>query len=284
VVPEAELEVTLRRCCCTPPTGEGCCFSFSVTATHYQDCKLECTVITCDRGFPEPCESSQSFGVVNTYTSNPGPVGPQQFVVSTAPPPFPSCDCYGDVCTYTWTPGTITFTRTVYFALGCTGPIPQNTPTGDIAVGRRDAPACPSLLFCNCCGVAGDPSVVTIGYTGTIPPQTVSGDCGDATYNNGYPAPYAWTTSYYAHYCWDPDSPCTMTLVALDVQYIKANPSFGPDAFLGGDCDCGTNDAGVCNPVTAARYCAPFTGLGATIYGLAGSPPMTITGTPCPCA
>lgn len=278
--------MTQRRCCCGSG-GQGCCFTFNVTATHMQSCTLLTTVTNCEKE-TEFC-TIKSFSVTNAYTLQVGALQPQQFVVSTEPDPENPCDCYGQRCVYTWTPTGITFNRQVNFTLGCTGSIPQ-TPTGEIVVGRESAPLCPGLAlpFCGCCGPPFV-SLVTIAYSACIPAQTVSGACGDALYYNiqNFGDKFAWCTTFRAYYCWDSRTPCTLTLKAIEGSGGAAQPSTGP-GIAGDDCDCNNGSGNMiisppC-PIPQLMFCAPFTaGNAALIYQLAGQPPMTITGSSCAC-
>ena len=280
--------MSYRRCCCQEVGGPGCCFSFELTASHWQATTLSCTVTTCNipvEGNPS-CDQLESFGVQNLFTAACGLLQPQQFVVSTPPAgPDQLCECYDQVCTYTWTPPYTTFTRQVSFTLGCSPTlVPQSSTTGSISVGIRDAPPCPGTAFCGCCGVAGDPSVVSIGYWDVFTGQTVSGACGTAPYSNGG-FNEAWSTQWTAHYCWDPDVPCLLTLKKIEVTgQANALPSYGPGAFGTNECDCENNTVTSPGTTCVTSACAPFTGPGeGALYALAGSPPMTISGTPCAC-
>jgi hypothetical protein len=75
-----------------------------------------------------------------------------------------------------------------------------------------------------------------------------------------------------------------MDLVAIEMDAPDPMVSYGPDAFLGpGSCDCENNEViDNCN-IPASAWCAPFTGDGATVYQLAGQPPMTLYGSGCAC-
>lgn len=275
-----------KRCCCAAGGGPGCCFTFSVTASHIQYCAVQCTVTNCSKPGAGDCETIESFSVSNSYTSALAALGAQQFVVSTET--NDPCRCYGQRCVYTWNPGAVTFARTVNFTLGCGGSIPQ---TGtNIGVSRQQAPECPGLAYpgCGCCGPPYF-YIVNIVYSAIIPTQTVSGACGAAEYWNlwDFGAKNAWQTSFTARYCWDSRVPCTLTLKALEGFAITPMASTGP-GIPGDDCDC--NDglgnsiiATPCNP-PALAFCAPFTGGNAALlYALAGSPPMTLTGSNCAC-
>lgn len=275
-----------KRCCCAAGGGPGCCFTFSVTASHIQSCSLQCTVTNCDIVTPK-C-TIRSFSVNNAYTAALGALGAQQFVVSTPPNPENPCDCYGQRCVYTWNPGAITFARTVNFTLGCGGSIPQ---TGtNIVVSREQAIACPGLTFpfCGCCGTTFN-WLIRITYFATIPTQTVSGACGTAEYWNlwNFGNKDAWSSQFEAYYCWDSREPCTLTLKSLQAWPGVANASTGP-GIAGDDCDCNAGlGNSIINPACAVPttgFCAPFTGGNAALlYALAGSPPMTLTGSSCSC-
>lgn len=281
--------MTQRRCCCGSG-GDGCCFTFSVTASHIQYCSIQCTVTNCSKPGIEPCATIESFSVSNAYTSTLAALAAQQFVVSTEPDPGEQCRCYGQRCVYTWNPSGINFTRTVNFTMGCTGSIPQSSSTGQIGVSRQQAPECPGVAY-PACGCCGPPFLylVIIQWSATIPTQTVTGACGTVEYWNLWDlgAKNAWSTTFRAYYCWDSRTPCTLTLKALEGNAITPAASTGP-GIPGDDCDCndGLGNSIIttpCNP-PALAFCAPFTaGNAALMYQLAGQPPLTLTGSSCAC-
>lgn len=266
-----------RRCCCGG--GGNCyCFCFEVTAKHVQQCALTCAVTPCTISEDE----CRSFTVNNTYTPGLAELGPQQFVVATDPEPN-TCDCYGEACVYTWTPSSTTFNRDLCFTATGSTPLPQSSSSGDISVLFQNAPACPA--GCNtCCGP--NRYIYRITYSAVIDAQTVSGACGNVTYINigTLPDGDAWLTSFVVEYCYDPDSdPCTMTLFRINGTGIDALASYGPDQATGDSCDCGGTVGADCTFTATGSNCVPFTGTFATLYTLAGSPPMTLTCSKCEC-
>ena len=277
-----------RRCCCASG-GDGCCFTFNVTASHAQFSTLNCVVTNCELPGGGDCETIKSFSVTNNYTNcNLATLGAQQFVVSTPPAGADAnCECYDQRCVYTWNPTGITFTRQLNFTLGCTGSLPQTSSTGEIVVSRVTAPPCPlpNFPYCGCCGGPRF-STVTIGYTASIVNQVVTGACGPVEYWNYWSGKLAWVTSFTLTYCWDNQNPCTLTLKSIQVGATSPNLSGGP-GISGDDCDCngglGNTIVGTTCPPTTGSFCAPFTGAGAVAYQLAGNPPMTISGSPCSC-
>jgi len=275
VVPE-ERQVSQRRCCCGG--GGNCyCFCFEVTAKHAQQCALTCTVTPCTISEDE----CRSFTVTNTYTPGLAEVSSQQFVVATEPDAG-TCDCYGESCVYTWTPSGTTFDRDVCF-LADNASIAQTSTSGNISVAQTNAPACPG--GCNiCCGT--NRYIYSISYVGYIPAATVSGACGDVTYVNVGTAPSgsAWQTTYTIDYCYAPNvDPCTMTLFRISGGGINALASYGPDQGTGADCDCGGTVGATCSWTATGSNCVPLSGDFATLYTLAGSPPMTLTCYKCEC-
>lgn len=267
-----------RRCCCGGSGGNCYCFCFEVTAKHVQQCALTCSVTPCTISEDE----CRSFTVNNTYTPGLAELGPQQFVVATDPDPN-TCDCYGESCVYTWTPSSTTFARDICFTAINFSTIPQTTSSGEIGVAFNNAPACPG--GCNtCCGP--NRYIYRITYYAYIPAQTVTGACGDVTYVNlgTPPSGNAWYTEFQVEYCYYPDAdPCTMTLFRISGSGIDALASYGPDQGTGDSCDCGGTVGADCTFTATGSNCVPFTGTFATLYTLAGSPPMTLTCSKCEC-
>ena len=276
-----------RRCCCTPQ-GEAFCFCFEVNATHGQYCTLQNDIVNCTFNAVGCDDPVPSWYVVNNYRSSIGPLGPQQFVVATAPAIYQPCDCRTNWCksVYTWTNENNAFKRQVCFTLGCgPGSIPQTSSTGEINVVRFDAPGCPGGAYCGCCGTQTD--VVRITYEDYIPTATVNGDCGTVSYGSIGFGNDAWFTQFTLYYCWNwggtGATPCTLTLTRMEMQTYTAPQSSH-------NVDCGAEDVGgpcqtqydTCSaPVQS--WCAPFTGDAAIVYALAGSPPMTLDCRSCEC-
>jgi hypothetical protein len=268
-----------RTCCCEGGEGD-VCFKFAVNAKHLQYCTLTCVVIPCVVYRDESCPASDSFGVANTYTRALGTLQPQQFVVSRA---GETCSC-GIPCVYTWTPPENSWDTSICFKMnglggqcfGCPEIIDSN-PVGSINVILGGPLTCPQV--CGCCGTGT--RFVSIEYSRTVPEVTVQGDCGDVVIGG---LTSAWTTSYTAQYCWDVSNPCTMTLFRI---FAGSNayfaPSYGPDAFAGDNCDCGTNTSNGCDTSTSGSNCYPNTGDWATLYAAAGSPPATLNCGSCKC-
>ena len=281
-----------RRCCCTPQ-GEAYCFCFEVDATHGQFCTLQNDIVNCSFTAVGCDDPVPSWYVVNNYRSSIGPLGPQQFVVASEPPTPQPCDCRTNWCksVYTWTNPDNSFKRQLCFTLGCgPGAIPQSSSTGDISVVRFDAPNCPGGAYCGCCGTQTD--IVRITYEAEIPAATVNGECGTVTYTyaggaGGFGGG-AWFTRFTAYYCWvwggsQNPTPCKLTLTRIDMTTPNAPQSSNGDVCgateFGGPCE---TQYDTCS-VPASSWCAPFTGDGAIVYGLAGSPPMTLDCRSCEC-
>jgi hypothetical protein len=276
--------VSRRRCCCTTE-GEDYCFCFEINATHGQFCTLECDITNCqftDSGCDDPVPS---WYVTNNYKPNIGPLGPQSFVVATAPPTYQPCDCRTNWCksVYTWTNANNNFKRQLCFTLGCGGAtVPQTTSTGDIGVTRFNAPACPGGAYCGCCGT--QTSIIQISYTGYLAAASVSGPCGTVSFEYAAGSG-AWFTRFDLYYCWvyagAGASPCTLTLSKITMTTPNA-----PQSSNG--VDCGAFSSGcetvfdTCT-VPSLTGCVPFTGDDAEIYALAGSPPMTLDCRRCQC-
>lgn len=270
-----------RRCCCTPQ-GEGYCFCLEVNATHAQFCTLQNDIVNCSFTAVGCDDPVPSWYVVNNYRSSLGPLGPQQFVVATAPQFNQPCDCRTNWCksVYTWTNENNSFKRQLCFTLGCgPGSVPQTTSTGDINVVRFDAPACPGGAYCGCCGTFT--SIIRITYVDYIPATTVNGECGSVLGGG-------WFTQFTLYYCWvfggsENPTPCKLTLTRMEMNTATAPQSSH-------NVDCGAADVGgpcetqydTCVPPVTS-WCAPFTGDGAIVYGLAGSPPMTLDCRSCEC-
>lgn len=276
-----------RRCCCTPQ-GEAYCFCLEVDATHGQFCTLQNDIVNCSFTAVGCDDPVPSWYVVNNYRESVGPLGPQQFVVATAPQFNQPCDCRTNWCrsVYTWTNPDNSFKRQLCFTLGCgPGAIPQSSSTGDISVVRFDAPNCPGGAYCGCCGT--QTSIIKISYTAVIPAATVSGACGTVTYAFEVFNTAAWITTFDLYYCWQfagtGATPCKLTLTRLDMTTSTAPQSSH-------NVDCGAADVGgpcetqydTCSASTGS-WCAPFTGDGAIVYALAGSPPMTLDCRSCEC-
>lgn len=269
-----------RRCCCQE--GGGCfCFCLDLNMKHLQTCKLECEIVNCQLDAQDcPGGSIDSFGVVNTMTPQLGELGPQEFVVWTQGATV--CDCYECKGVYTYTPESTDFRRQVCFRLGDGGfpTVPLDSKTGGVQITATAAPACPA--GCGCCGP--NRYWITIILQDQLPAATVEGPCGNATYVAEYGlVNVAWRTTYTLRYCWDSSNPCELTLAYIEVNSAEPPNSFGPDAFTYGGCDCGNNVEDLCEHSYTLGGCAPFTGDLATVYALAGSPPMTLDCQECPC-
>lgn len=268
-----------------------------------QICSVACTIATCNLDGGDSCDSIRSFGVQNTYSTNFGMLQPQQFVVATQPQNY--CECYHDACVYTWDPaGVRSFSSSACFSIDFRASPPTLTVTSrsggefdvsGISVTLSDAPLCTSANSCtSCCNQVGQPATkkyIVIRYWNRIPSATVSGSCGNATYGNPNPGSFgyqAWWTEFTLAYCIDVSETgdtCRADLVAIGASTIIPAASYGPDAFLGaGSCDCENNTSNTCNQSgIVLAGCAPFTGTLATVYQLAGSPPMTLYCSRCDC-
>lgn len=254
---------------------------------HAQTCKIECDLVDCTIPADETCpDGYPSFGVVNTMTPNLGQLGPQEFVAWTAPGP---CECYDCKSVYAFNPQDIGFRRQVCFRLGDglfpTVPLDTKTPGGPgyngVTIAATNAPACPNGCA-GCCGTGR--YYITITLRDQLALTTVAGNCGDTTYDvSSGLYPHSWDTSYTLTYCWDSGNPCELALVQIGLNCTIPPNSYGPDAFAGAGCDCGTNVQASCTHTYTLNGCAPFTGDLATVYQLAGSPPMTLYCEECPC-
>lgn len=277
------------NCCCDPDPEGDICFTFSVSAKHWQDCTLSVATPVCTVTLPEPCGEVDSFGVVNTYTLARGDLQPQPIVVAAPDPEGGFCWC-GTPCTYTWTPE-IGFERSICFKMnglgtqcfGCPEIIdsypPQGTLGNTITVTIGGPLLCPQPH--GCCGPGR--YYIPIIYTAIIPSTILTGECGDVQI--GSPAFPIWSTRYEFWYCWEPSNPCTMSLARMEVvSTSRFNPSYGPGAFGTDDCDCNTNSVNTCDSaVMSGSKNYPFTGDWATAYASAGSPPVTLSCGSCKC-
>jgi hypothetical protein len=282
--------VSQRRCCCNGG-GDCYCFCFETTAKHVQGNNLQCQAIPCEIEAGEPCGTLQSWSVANSYTGSFGEVtGQQQFVVYSGTGEDP-CVCADQACVYSYSVTPTSFTRDVCFNLrGASWPLPQTSTSGEITVSIvANNVACPGTVWCGCCGTGR--AVVRIEFEDYIPSIMVDGDCGEAeAYNiQVFTDRYLWGTRWELEYCWhyggaNPD-PCTLTLVKITANGTNAVQSYGLGAYGGNECDCNNGDESHPTAPTAGKSaCAPFTsGDALLLYQLAGSPPLTLTCSKCPC-